>query len=184
MDTIYEKMNKKLDKLLDKQNPPTKGHYTGHPSMYPRTVNLTDIKFTKEEQQLLDLGPQYNFQKPASSTWENIILETERAIRLLQDKLQDSFRIITAKKLKQICNSSQPNTTHKRQLHTLKQIKQKITNNNAMISRADKGKTTVIIYTHDFNDKVHNFLSENNFRMIQNPTTIDQRNIKNATTMQ
>jgi hypothetical protein len=64
-------------------------------------------------------------------------------------------------------------------------IKQKITNNNAVITRADKGKTTVIMYTHDFNDKVHNFLSENNFRTIpNNPTTIDQRNIKkNATTM-
>jgi hypothetical protein len=61
MDTIYEKINKKLDKLLDKQSPHAKGHYTGHPSMYPRNVNLTDIKFTKEKQ-LLDLGPQYNFQ--------------------------------------------------------------------------------------------------------------------------
>jgi len=41
-----------------------------------------------------------------------------------------------------------------------------ITNNNAMITHADKGKTTVIIYTNDYNDKVHTFLSENNFHTV------------------
>jgi hypothetical protein len=75
-------MNKKLDKLIDKQSPPAKSHHTGHPSVYPRTVNLTDIKFSKVEQQLLDLGLQHNFQKTATSTWENLIIETERAITL------------------------------------------------------------------------------------------------------
>ena len=46
------------------------------------------------------------------------------------------------------------------QLHVPKQINQKITSSNAMITRADKGKTTVIIYTFDYN---HTFLSDNNF---------------------
>jgi hypothetical protein len=40
-----------------------------------------------------------------------------------------------------------------------------------MIVRADKGKTTVIIYTQDYTDKVHMFLLENNFHtLINNPT--------------
>ena len=32
---------------------------------------------------------------------------------------------------------------------------------NAIIAQADKGKTVVIIYQQDYNNKVHNFLKEN-----------------------
>jgi len=54
-------------------------------------------------------------------------------------------------------------------LHALKQINQKITNNNAMITRADTGKTTVITYTHDYNEKFYTFLSDNKERKQQIP---------------
>ena len=50
------------------------------PTLYPRTINLTDIHFTDEEQKLLDLGLQYSMQKPTKITWENLFIETERAI--------------------------------------------------------------------------------------------------------
>jgi hypothetical protein len=47
-----------------------------------------------------------------------------------------------------------------------------------MIARADKGKTTVIMYTQDYTNKVHTFLSENNFRMLpNNPTHKDHKAI-------
>jgi len=35
-------------------------------AFYPRTANLTDIIFTREEQELLDLDAQYSSSKPAS----------------------------------------------------------------------------------------------------------------------
>jgi len=118
-------------------------------------------------------------QKQTKTTWENLVIETERAIKLPDDKLQNPFRIIAAKKLKQLHNTNHHNTTHKRQLHVLKQINQEISNSNAMITRADKGKTTVIIYTHAYNEKVHTFLSDNNFRTIPNdPTSYDHRTIQ------
>jgi len=41
-----------------------------------------------------------------------------------------------------------------------------------MIACVDKGKTTVIIYTQDYTDKVHTFLLENNFcTLTNNPST-------------
>jgi hypothetical protein len=40
-----------------------------------------------------------------------------------------------------------------------------------LIAHADKGKTTVIMYTQDYTNKVHTFLSENNFRMLPNNRT-------------
>jgi hypothetical protein len=36
-----------------------------------------------------------------------------------------------------------------------------------MVVKADKGKTCVIIYTDEYNEKVHNFLNENNFQKLK-----------------
>jgi hypothetical protein len=102
----------------------------------------------------------------------------ERAIQLLDNKIQNSFQILVAKQLKQLYNANLNNTTHKRQLYMLKQIRQKITQGNAMIACVDKGKTMVIIYTQDYTDKVHTFLSENNFcTLTNNPTHKDHKTI-------
>lgn len=44
-----------------------------------------------------------------------------------------------------------------------------------MITPADKGKTIIIIYKQGYFNKVHTFLSENNFHIIQNnPINKDQ----------
>jgi len=40
-----------------------------------------------------------------------------------------------------------------------------------MVAKADKGKTCVIIYTDEYNKKVHNFLNENNFQKLQKDPT-------------
>jgi len=89
---------------------------------------------------LLNMGLQYNLHKPSATNWTKLAIETEQAIRLLDDSLQGTFRITAAKKRKQISNNNPSNLIHKRQTHILKSIKQKIHNNNAMITRADKGK--------------------------------------------
>jgi hypothetical protein len=130
----YDRLNKKLDKLHEKQNTSTHKPQGRHPTAYPRTVNLTNIQFTDEEQTLLDLGLQYSMRRPTTTTWTNLVLETEHAIRLLDNKLQNPFHIIAAKKLKQLYSTKHHNTTHKRQLHVLKQINQKITNGNVIIT--------------------------------------------------
>jgi len=57
-----------LDRILDNLQADCNKH-SKHPShsqqhrFYPRMVNLTNIAFTKEEQELLDLGMQYNIRK-------------------------------------------------------------------------------------------------------------------------
>jgi hypothetical protein len=62
-------------------------------------VNLTDISFTKEEQELLDLGMQHNLRQPIESCWTNLIVETDCAIRMLDPKIQGAYRIMETKKL-------------------------------------------------------------------------------------
>ena len=105
----------------------------------------------------------------------------EQAIRLLDDSLKHTFRIAAAKKLRQISSNNTGNLLHKRQTHILNSIKQKIHNNNAMITRADKGKTIVIIHTQDYNGKVYSFLTEKYFHpLLHDPTNKDQTIIHKA----
>jgi hypothetical protein len=121
MESHYDKLNKKLDNLQQQRNHGA-AHRNRHKnaSTYPRTINLTNIRFTTEEQAFLDLGLHYSLQKPTASTWRNLALETERAIRLLDTKVQQSYRTTAAKKLRQILDNNHHNTTHKRQLYILK----------------------------------------------------------------
>jgi len=54
----------------------------------------------------------------------------------------------------------------------------KIKENNAIITKADKGKTLVIIYTKDYHNKIDTFLASNNFQATpKNPTNKYQKQI-------
>jgi len=107
METHYNNLNHKLDKLQNMQHGKNKAkHDPQGQQFYPRTVNLTKIKFTKEEMALLNQGLQHSIEKPLKTYWINLIIETEQAIKLLGVKMQNPFRILATKKLKQIFNSN------------------------------------------------------------------------------
>ena len=124
-------------------------------------------------------GLQYNIQQTNKTNWTNLVIETEQAIRLMEPRNQDAYRILATKKLKQLQhNLNNSSTKHKRQIHLTKNIQHKIKENNAIITKADKGKTLVIIYTKDYHNKIHTFLASNNFQAIpKNPTNKNQKQI-------
>jgi hypothetical protein len=115
METHYTRLNQKLDNLQMEHSKPKKHqNHNQKQNFYPCTVNLTRITFTKE-QELLDLGMQHSIQQPIEAYWTNLIVETEHAIRLLDPKFQDAYRIMATRKLKQIHNANHnTNVTHKR----------------------------------------------------------------------
>ena len=85
--------------------------------------NLTEIKFTKEEAKLLNLGFQFNIEKPLTTHSTNLIIEDDNAIKLLDTK----FRVLATKQLKQNLNSNNSyNILHKRQLYVMKQLEQEL----------------------------------------------------------
>jgi hypothetical protein len=45
----------------------------------------------------------------------------------------------------------------------VKQIKRKLSDANALITRADKGNSIITVYGKDYNDKIHDFIFSNNF---------------------
>jgi len=69
---------------------------------YTRIKNLTNIELNTEEIQLLEYGLNYSIEKPVATYVTNLAAETEQAIRLLDEKLQNTYRFLAAKKLKQI----------------------------------------------------------------------------------
>lgn len=157
----------------------TNQRYKRGQRFYPRAINLTNIKFTKEEQTLLNYGLQHRIGKPLKTFWMNLFIEIERVIKLLDVKIQNAFRIIATMQLKQIYNSNNINSLHKPHLYILNKLKQKIVTGNAMIAQTDKGKTTVIIYKDEYAEKIHTFLADNEIHTLQkNPIKKDQKRIQ------
>ena len=48
-----------------------------HNQFYPRTVNMTKIKFNHEEMSLHNKGLQYSIEKPLEKYWTDLIMETK-----------------------------------------------------------------------------------------------------------
>jgi hypothetical protein len=81
---------------------------------------------------------------------------------------------------KQQENERTQNTIHMRkEKTTVTLIKDKLTANNIMISKADKGNSITITYQQHYNDKVMNFISNNNFITDNNLTKKFQKVLRN-----
>ena len=81
------------------------------------------------------------------------ITETEQAIRKLHSKIQEPYRILAGKKLKQIKTvECQQNTTAKREFYTVNKLKDKFVKENVMFYTVNKlkdkfVKENVMFYT-------------------------------------
>jgi len=60
---------------------------------------------------------------------------------------------------------------HRQKEHEIiNQIKRKLSDANAIITKADKGNSTIIIYEND-NSKIHAFIISNNFTQLTHDVT-------------
>jgi hypothetical protein len=134
-------------------------------------VNLTEIKFTKEEMVLLNESLEHSIEKPLNAYRINLMMETEHANKLLDTKMQNPLRILAAKKLKQIFTSGSYNATQKRQKCLMKNVNQRLVKENAIIVKADKRNPSLIICAVEYTEKVHTFIRENNFQILQKTPT-------------
>jgi hypothetical protein len=133
--------------------------------------NLTNIQFDEEELHLLKNGLNYSIEKSTASYFTHLIAETERAIKLLDVKLQNTYRYLETNKLKQIDMAANYNTAQIRKLYVIKKLNHKLKTGNAIIKQADKGTTIVIISSEEYTNKIMSFLATNNFKTLnKNPT--------------
>ena len=111
----------------------------------PKVINLSDKHFTKEQISILSLGPKYAIEKEPKKYINELIVDTEVAIRQLDPKLQSTFRYLATKQIRHILKSNRHNVFHKRLQYSVKKIKEIMENNDLALVNADKSKTMVII---------------------------------------
>ena len=147
-----------------------------HTQFYPRVKNKTTITFSKEEMELLNKGLKYNLGHTRKSWISNLALEAENAIMSLPTSEKDGIRHQVAQNIQKLYTQQREKhaypswkVTHERRV--INQIRRKLITEKAMITKADKGNTIIIIiYSNDYNKKVNNFITDN-FLPITNDIT-------------
>jgi hypothetical protein len=102
---------------------------------------------------------------------KDLALEAETAITLMPANERDVYRKLAADRIKNIQTQNSHHGTHP-EMRTIKSIQRKLQDNNAMIARADKGNTLVMLHTHQYVSKLQDFIHQNDF--IQSQTDPNQ----------
>lgn len=132
---------------------------------HPRVLNLSQTTFNEDENKLLNMGLKFSmtiFNK--SKIVENLVVAVETLFRTY--RFQNLFplrnNVISVLSKFKRSNSLRANTL--RGLNdSLRSIREKISTNNLLVSKADKGNCLVIMNKEDYTRRVHDFLNENNF---------------------
>jgi ATP-dependent Lon protease len=172
-------MTRKIRKLEHTQtNTPNHLH-----TFYPRVTNNINIQFNSTELTLLNKGLKYNLPYKHKNWVKTLALEAETAISQLSTHEQDYVRALKAHNLKKLYkykhtfNSNQPPQEYR----ILKQIKKKkkLHRHTAIITKADKSNSIVVLYSKDYHNKVQNFIDNNNFTILKkDPTNSFQNKVK------
>ena len=85
---------------------------------------------------------------------------------LINNKLKDKIRNMPFNK-----NLQRLQNKHEHEISKLKNIERKLKNNEAIVTNADKGNTLVIMQRSDYNVKVNNFISSDNYEALSEDPT-------------
>ena len=130
---------------------------------YTRVSNLTSIQFTSDERDILNKGLNYNIPYISKDHIIREIISAEAAVKTIpsQTLQNETLAVINNslnKCLKTITNNEKLCKVNQRYLKenkTLKQIKTKMIDNNALITKADKENTVVIIDRDEYLSLIH-----------------------------
>jgi hypothetical protein len=127
---------------------------------------LTDIKFSENENKLLQKGLKYNLCIPPKQQLRTLAIEAETAVNLLPTPDQDPIRYIIAKTLDKLANKtllnfptdSSVNQKKKSKRITINRIKNKL-KQHAILTKADKGHSIIIVKKVDYDAKIQDFIN-------------------------
>jgi hypothetical protein len=162
MNKKYNTLNNKLSKLREfKDRTHTTNNQNKH-TFYKRIENLSNVTFTDNKMQLLNKGLKYNLHHQHKKWIQTLAIKADTAINLLADKDQSYTRQFVANNIQKLVNKQktlkeQRTTIHTKRNHqewnTLKNIKQKLNDNQLVVTKADKGNTLVILHKDDYYKK-------------------------------
>ena len=131
---------------------------------------------------MLQKGLKYNLHKKEENWIQNLALEAETAIQKLPNLDRDIYRHIVTDRINtlQKNRNTQPNTNNaKHEAKTINSIQSKLRNNDATITRADKGNSIVILPTQQYNLKLQDFIQNNNLKTAHtDPTKTFQSQVR------
>jgi hypothetical protein len=90
MDNLYQNLKKKLD-TVTKQMQTIHNNEKNAFTFHSRLINLTNTKFTKQQTHILTLCLDYSIEKEPKQYINELIIDTENAIRHLDPKIQNTF---------------------------------------------------------------------------------------------
>lgn len=181
LESKNKKLQLKLEKLLkDKEKTDNKRKKIGNYA--ERVVNFSDVNFTLEEQELLEKGLKY--APPSSINREEMIVECEKITEKIADEehkkqirhevsdiIEKAYKISQYKKKK----------SEEQIKRNLNKLKRKIQENQLIVTKADKGNTTVIMCKHDYIKRTEEFIKEGPYKEIKyDYTSRYQAQIKKA----
>jgi hypothetical protein len=134
--------------------------------------------------QHLKKGLKYNLHYKHKNWLETLALEAETVISKINATEQQYYKHMIVKTIKKINQKDNANNTrNKMEWKVIRNIRNKLAENELIITKADKRKTIVIRTMEDYTHKVNNFIQENQFVLINNdPTKNYQKTIKHIMT--
>ena len=174
MEHKYHNLNEKI-RILESSSQYKHKIYEQHNTpriRQPRIINLTNNILTEKQMNILNKGPQYAMECNPQICINDIIIETESAIKNIEPKWKDTYRFLAEKHIKRIKEKYKQNPLHRHQIKIIKKLKMEIVREGITIMSADKCKAMVLIDNKRCLNKVNNFLKDNNITSIQkDPTT-------------
>jgi ribosomal protein S18 len=109
-------------------------------------------------------------------------LYAQCAIGQLESNQQEAIKYLARKNIQHMLTKQNvASIEYKHNINTTKQIKQKLKQQEATVAEADKGRTMVIIYNQDLEDRINIFIKDNNIAELKtDPTQKHQRTMQNT----
>ena len=180
---IIAKHNKKIDTLLN-----NKQYHTNFKHKNKKTENkiknskdnnknielknLTNIKFDETETIIINNAFKYNLpNNNKQKIIKDIIIDSEIILNRETDINKEDIRNDIKFNINNNITKRNISTGNKTiNMNNIKRTRNKLIENNALIIKSDKTNTPIIIHEKDYNEKINQYIKENNFTEIQDPT--------------
>ena len=131
-------------------------------------VNLTEVTFTEEEQKLLDKCLKY--APPVGINREKALVECEVIVEKIENEdTKKQMRYELKEIVEKMYNKStnRRNKVEEQVTKDVKKLKNKIKENNLLVTKADKGNTSVVMKKDWYINKTEDFIKEGPYQGIK-----------------
>ena len=174
---LHKQLKKKLNRLIAEKIHLTNQqiNFESDFNFFPNLLNLSNTNFTIQETDLLKKGLNFSFNICTKNSIKPLIAHTDSILNYVSQNHNTNLDYNKFTKIFKQCNFNVSGMKHR----ILISIKNKIKNDNLIITKADKGNCLVIQDRFTYLEKATNFLQNHSFTNIQkDPTTIFHQKLK------